>query len=279
LRHTDAFNTLGWRYLAWSPDGKLIAVVDRTSSKGPYRIYWVSVANLEEREFTSPPAECFADTDPAFSPDGQALAFIRWSDTITGDIYLQPVTGGQPRRLTSDGNVIGGLAWTADGRSIVYSTNRAGLFTLWRVRISGGEPEPLAGVGQDALLPAISQRGKLLAYTQQFENDNIWRAKGPRSTAPGGLPVELISSPRVQNDEQFSPDAQRIAFASNRSGSWEIWVCNNDGSSPLQLTSFGGPQAGTPHWSPDGHWIAFDSRPEGRLEFLSSVPKVASHGD
>jgi len=120
---------VGPRILAWSPDGKLIAVVDRASSNGPYRIYFVSVANLEEREFTSPPAGYVADTNPAFSPDGQTLAFARWGEAV-GDIYLQPVAGGEARRLTSDGKRISGLAWNADGRSIIYSANRAGLFIL-----------------------------------------------------------------------------------------------------------------------------------------------------
>jgi serine/threonine protein kinase/Tol biopolymer transport system component len=267
LRHTDCgFRSLGrrsWvRSLTWSRDGKLIAVIDRASLKGPYRIYFVSVANLEEREFTSPPAGYYADMDPAFSPDGQTLAFTRWSEEEIGDIYLQPVAGGPAKRLTWDGNVISGWAWTADGHSIVYSGTNAGLETLWRVPISGGEPEPLAGIGRDAYNPAVSPRGKLLAYTQQFENVNIWRAKGPRSTAQAGLAVELISSPRVQADEQFSPDGKRIAFHSDRSGSYEIWVCNSDGSNPVQLTSFG--RSGTPHWSSDGRWIAFDSRPGGK---------------
>ncbi|PYV23698.1 MAG: hypothetical protein DMG27_14985 [Acidobacteria bacterium] len=262
LRHTNFAS--GERNLAWSSDGKLIAVTDRASSKGPYRIYFVSVANLEAREFTSPPAGYFMDSDPTFSPDGQTLAFARWAEGIVADIYLQPIAGGQARRLTSDGKRISGLTWTAGGRSIIYSTNRAGLFTLWRVPISGGEPEPLAGIGQDAYSPAVSPGGDVLAYTQQLQNENIWRAGGPRPTAQGGSPVKLISSPRAQFDEQISPDGKRIAFASDRSGSSEIWVCNSDGSSPIQLTSFGGPLTGTPHWSPDGRWIAFDSRPGGK---------------
>jgi Tol biopolymer transport system component len=237
--------------------------MDRALSKGPYRIYFVSVANLEKREFTSPPAGYSADSDPAFSPDGQTLAFARRPEDA-GDIYLQPVAGGEARRLTFDGKMISGLAWSADGRSIVYSSDRAGLSTLWRIPTAGGEPEPLAGIGQDAYSPAISLHRNLLAYTPQLENVNIWRAKGPRSTAQAGSPIELIASPRVQADEQFSPDGKKIAFSSDRSGSFEIWVCNGDGSSPVQLTSVVGAFAGSPHWSPDGRWIAFDSRPGGK---------------
>lgn len=63
-------------------------------------------------------------------------------------------------------------------------------------------------------------------------------------------------------------------FASDRLGTDEIWVATSDGSNLVQLTSFGGPVTGTPHWSPDGRWIAFDSRPGGR----SGVFVVSAEG-
>jgi len=68
----------------------------------------------------------------------------------------------------------------------------------------------------------------------------------------------------MQADSEFFPDGKRIVFASDRSGETEIWVANADGSDALQLTSFRALETGTPHWSPDGRWIAFDSRPRGR---------------
>src|SRR5439155_6133384 len=61
----------------------------------------------------------------------------------------------------------------------------------------------------------------------------------------------------------FSPDGKRIAFASDRSGSVEIWTANSDGTNQAQLTSLRAADAGTPRWSPDGKTIAFDARLEG----------------
>ena len=52
--------------------------------------------------------------------------------------------------------------------------------------------------------------------------------------------TRLITSQREDDSPQYSPDGKKIAFASNRSGSMEIWVCASDGSKPLQLTHTGG---------------------------------------
>jgi len=67
-------------------------------------------------------------------------------------------------------------------------------------------------------------------------------------------------------DGVYPPDGKRIAFGSDRSGTFETWICNSDGTNQLQLTSLAGADSGTPKWSPDGKTIAFDAR-------------VAGHGD
>ena len=79
-------------------------------------------------------------------------------------------------------------------------------------------------------------------------------------------PTKLITSTRQQAAASFSPDGSQIAFQSDRSGSWEIWKANRDGSNAVQLTHFHGPLTGTPRWSPDGRQIAFDSRNSGNSE-------------
>jgi hypothetical protein len=71
---------------------------------------------------------------------------------------------------------------------------------------------------------------------------------------------------------QFSPDGKHIAFMSNRTGPWQIWVSNTDGSDPKQVSFTS--SAGTPRWSPDGRSIAFDGPDDGG----SSIFVVSSDG-
>jgi dipeptidyl aminopeptidase/acylaminoacyl peptidase len=88
-----------------------------------------------------------------------------------------------------------------------------------------------------------------------------------------GTAVRAFNSTRTEMNPHFSPDGTKVTFASNRSGNDEIWVCLSDGSNCSQLTNFGGPQVGTPRWSPDGSWIAFDVFQSG-----SSIQIVGSGG-
>jgi Tol biopolymer transport system component len=152
----------------------------------------------------------------------------------------------------------------------VFSSLRGALPALWRIELSGGGPEPLAGVGPDAVLPAVAREGNVLAYTRQFQNCNLWRI----SLTSKGQAQIFSSSPREDVSGVYSPDGKRVAFSSNRSGAFEIWLSDSDGSHQQQLTAFRGPITGSPRWSPDGKWIAFDSRPGGH----SAVFVIPSEG-
>ena len=255
------------RSLSWSADGKSLAFSERVSPLAPFQIYLLSVESLESRRLTSPPAGTLGDRLPAISPEGKTLAFTRQGSNELDDIYLAPVSGGAPKRLTSDSSLITGLAWTPDGREILHSSNRAGALHLWKVPASGGTPErvPAGEEGPDTL--AISRQGRLLAYTSTLSDTNIWRIEAQSAKGAGiSPPVKLISSTRTDGSPQYSPDGKKIVFSSSRTGTLELWTCDADGASPVQLTSFGGPHVGTPRWSPDGRLIAFDAITEGRRD-------------
>jgi Tol biopolymer transport system component len=68
----------------------------------------------------------------------------------------------------------------------------------------------------------------------------------------------LITSSQADFNPSYSPDGQRIAFVSLRTGTANIWICDSDGANPVQLTEFEH-WASTPRWSPDSQWIVFDS--------------------
>jgi len=93
---------------------------------------------------------------------------------------------------------------------------------------------------------------------------------------------EIFVGKPEEGGPQFSPDGTHF-FASNRSGSTEIWTCDADGSALIQMTSRG-TLSGAPRWSPDGSQIAFDSRTEkhGHIFVVSAsggAPRPITSGE
>jgi Tol biopolymer transport system component len=251
--------------LDWSPDGKYLAYSEGRGGQRNPTIFLLAVDTPDNIRLLIKQAGQTEDCSPRFSPDGRNVAFVRWMGQPAHDIFVVPLAGGEPKRLTFDNGFIRGLAWTPDGAYVIFSSNRlGGTFRLWKVPPRGGQPEPLP-VGQGgAFYPTLSRDGRRLAYTQRDSNINIWRCEVPRATRRSAPPTKLIASTYSSLSPQFSPDGKRIVFTSDRSGGWEIWVCDSDGSNPQQLTFFEGPAVCQPHWSPDGRQIAFDSSAEGR---------------
>ena len=264
LAEVSAVASFRFRHLAWSPNSKELVVVDKAHPADVSGLFLMSIDTGEKRQLTAPPPGAFFDANPAFSPGGRQLAFIRFSlGAPVGDLYvLDPSRDQSPegdiRRLaTSDKGVVAG--WTPEGKHIIYATSQARGGDLLRVGVSGGgEPElivPRLSIGF-LPAPALSPDGQRLAYSEQVDNTAITRLEMPEGA---GQPVltKLIGSTRLDLHAEYSPDGDRIAFASNRSGRFEVWSSDRDGSNPVQLTSMSFPWCSSVHWSPDGHRILF----------------------
>ncbi len=255
-------------WLHWSHDGKWMVLSDKSAADKPFNLFLLSPETGERRRLTSPPDSVIGDCSPAFSPDGKWIAFVRVISAVVGEVFLVSVDGGEPKRLTFDGTGASNLAWTPNGREIVFSSRHSGKSRLLRIPVEGGTPQWVAATGGDAQYPAFSPRGNRLAWRQNTDNLDIVRlaVKGNGQTS-GSIP-SLIASTANEVSPRYSPDGKRNAFVSTRSGSDEIWVCGSEGENPIRLTSFRGPLAGSPSWSPDGRWIVFDCRPEGNADLF-----------
>jgi Tol biopolymer transport system component len=252
--------------VAWTPDGTaLLLRHEELASAAPWSaIYSVSLKTLEKRRLTQSFLP-IRDWKSAVSPDGQTLAFIRTGLPGLADIYLVPMSGGEPRRLTDWNTEMGGLAWTPDGQEIVYAVTEPAGPRLWRIRARAAEPGRgvrLAASTGDAQHPAISSGGTSgvwrLAYTSSRLEISLRLIDLTKRDTSGVLIGSTLfqRSSRQEYGGRVSPDGKLAAFLSNRDGAAEIWISGLDGSNLHRLTSSNGEPA-VPAWSPDGNALTF----------------------
>jgi Tol biopolymer transport system component len=236
--------------LAWTPDGKSIAFNEAPKDRAG-GVILLTLDSGERRTLTNPPATSGGDWSFSFSPDGRGLAFVRrTSSGGASELFIAPLPDGSPKRIELANNFVYGLAWTPDGKDVVATVDRGGTTALWRVPVESGSPSRIAGLDDGAQTPAVSAVSHRLAYSRTTSDENIWTLSGTEQK-------ELIASTRRDFNPQFSPDESKIAFASDRTGGWEIYVSDAQGGRVVQLTSFGNAVADGVRWSPDGRDIAF----------------------
>jgi Tol biopolymer transport system component/DNA-binding winged helix-turn-helix (wHTH) protein len=247
--------------LDWSPDGKLIAFVNRGS------IYLLSLADRTTRRFTDPPPPLSEDWGPSLSPDGTRLLFVRETrDAATAEITVISVTGGDPRQVLADpAGIVGTPRWSADGKSVIFGSSRGSHAGLWRTAVDSREQA--VEINDAGWFPSISRRGYRMAYQRAMRGLNIWELDLGSKGSEQRILVPSTSQTDQGPGPQFSPDGKKLAYMSDRSGTMEIWASDRDGSNPVQLTALGG--AGTPRWSPDSQWVAFDRR--GAIYVVSAM--------
>lgn len=253
------------RHLDWSPRGRDLAAADKNTADEPFRIVLIDVLSGQKRPFTTPPPGTIGDSNPAWSPDGKMVAFIRAVSSGVDDIFVLPVEGGEPRRLTNDKRYVISLAWSADSQHVLFSSNRLGNHSLWRVHASGGTPERVDGSGDGVSDPVLSRNGKYMAFSQFYMDTNIW-ALDLRTLARR----KLLASTQYDSSPHYSADGSSIVFRSSRSGTNEIWMADADARHETQVTHMGNTLSGSPKLSPDGKRIAFDSRPEGQPDIFTA---------
>jgi Tol biopolymer transport system component len=242
-----------------SPDGRWIVYSGEGS--GNRDIYLKSVGGQNQINLTEDsPAD---DDQPAFSPDGEQIAFRSSRDG--GGIFVMGRTGEAAKRVTNMGFK---PAWSPDGTQLAFATenvelnpqNSQGLSQLWVVEVNTGEQRQLSVV--DAVLPSWSPGGHRIAYTRRLgqpAQGDIWTIP-----AEGGEPTAVTSDVATDWSPQWSPDGKHLYFGSDRGGSMNLWRVRIDEESgeplgdPEPITT---PATSLAHISvsADGRRIAYSS--------------------
>ena len=257
---------IGRGAMSWSPDGRWLAIPAQTG------LFVLPADGGEPRLATAKPAALEADTAAAFSPDGRTLAFFRCgASTVSCRILLQSVSrdavpDGAPRLLFENPYRAGGLAWSRDGRRLIFSgsPHQGATGVLWQVNATSGQPpEPIAPTIQGSL-SGISIAGDRLANTLLLTGAQIWQIVDGRPAEP------LLRSAVFDISPAFSPDGTRVVFQSGRAGDGDqIFAAKADGTGVVQLTGKEVLFAANPLWSPDGKRLVFQNqRTDGNFDVV-----------
>lgn len=197
-------------------------------------------------------------TEPAWSPDGGRLVFVRTTRSNVGGIFIWTAKSGGVRRLTrvrsspSSPVLDAHPRWAPDGQVIAFHRYRDTGSTLYTVRPDGGDLRTLG----EGFEPSWSPDGRRIVFASKRMGTNWDLYTVPRN---GGARLRVTSHRADENNPAWSPDGRTIVFERTWRRNTDVYVMRSDGSSLRRLTR--GPAADVdPVWSSDGRRIVYASR-------------------
>jgi Tol biopolymer transport system component/DNA-binding winged helix-turn-helix (wHTH) protein len=181
------------------------------------------------------------------------------------DVWLIDVAQAAPRRFTFDGAIDNRPLWSPDGRQVVFSSTRNGPYDLFVKPASGASAEQVLLMTPQNKAPLDwSRDGRFLLYGTQDPNtaSDLWvlPIAGERK------PFPVLRSRFDEIGGQFSPDGRLLAYASNESGRYEVYVRTfPEAGGKWQVSAAGGMQ---PRWKPDGSEL-FYVAPDAQLTAMT----------
>ena len=262
--HTVAGPTLGG--LSASTNGTLCFVAAGGSTR---QLQWYG-RDGRHRETVGAPGPFQA---LALSPRGTRVALQRgeFSTTLSRiDLWMLELGTGVMSRLTSDPGLDGDPAWAPDERSLAFTGQRGGQLRVFRKDLSTGAEEPIVDLPFSAVVDDWSPDGRFVIFRSMARAIHALPMAGDRT------PRTVADTPLVIEDQtHVSPDGRWLAFNSNESGRWEIYVAGfPDFAGKRQVSSNGGVQ---PLWGRDGRELIYLD-PRGTLMSVDVDRSTASFG-
>jgi len=265
---------------AWSPHGRRIAfwTVRDSGYRDIFTVPATGEGHGKPMALTNDPA---LEWNPVWSADGKFLYFgsDRGGSVNLWRVPIDEETGrarGEPEPITLPSARLGLFCLSRDGRHLAYEAI-APLDSLVRIGLDE-RTETLSGV------PTTLYRSSMQLTDLDVSPDGQWIAFRPTGRQEDLFLIRSDgSSLRQLTDDAFkdrgpiwSPDGKTIAFYSNRSGRYEIWMIHPDGGGLVQVTKGLGHGPWFPRWSPDGSVLA---SADGRNSYLIRLSPTGGAGE
>lgn len=225
--------------------------------EGNYEIYILDITDPNgENHLTNLTNHPARDSYPAFSPDGQWLAFV--SDRSgTSRIYLMHRNRNELRPLTThlETNYDLDPDWSPDGVWIVFTGSKPGIpwstNHIYKINVNTGEVQQLTDAGEDHRFSQWSPDGdRILFSSDREEGQGLYLMK------PNGSAVRRVIDRRNSGyNPTWSPDGKQIAYSMFDLGGEFLYIMTDEGQNSRKIAK---PESLSPAWSPDGKWIAHE---------------------
>jgi Tol biopolymer transport system component len=236
---------------SFSPDGRKLAFMEYIRGGGAD--IWVSDSDGKNPiSVTSNPRNLL----PNWFPDGDQIAFLSLRDGHRS-VWALSIQSRRERQLLSLANDIDYMRLSADGKQMLlnYQDDR-GVINSWVVPVGGAQPKQVTFDKELAGFGCWSPDGKFIAYQMKRGDDSLLMLM----PAEGGEAVQLTSGHGRSWPYSFSPDGDKILFAGERNGVWNVYWVSRSTKEQKQVTNYTKMNAFVryPSWSPLGTQMAYE---------------------
>jgi len=258
-----------------SPDGQLAVLVRPSGSEGKQLGDFVlDLATGSERRL----GDYYGRMNPQFSPDGKWVFLPFGPNRDQLSIHRIPIDGGklEPVQFDELGPDIDRVEAIRFGprrtRMLIEARERnSNAVISFVANPDGTEPKRLPR----SIAPGmLSPDGRQIINVRNTFAVDIYRAETFPDSDRQVVPEKILETPNEEYSPSPSPDGSRVVLSSYRNGRWEIWLWNAAMTDGHPVFSKEGGTAGSPAWSPDGKWIAFDARTNNAAADLWIMPST-----